>query len=118
MPVNIYRVQPEGLKNDRVAWLCDDIWILRPQIEVLAKWLDEQPALPEGKYVADVGFCWRRDACGGGPVLEPGAMRRMADLCMSLYLSEYGSFADELTDDQISAQQSVQPDHREDAAPG
>ena len=115
MPVSIYRVTSEGQKNDRVAWLCDDIWILRPQIEALSKWLKAPLALPAGKYVADVGFCWRRDACGGGPVLDPDAMRRMSDLGISLYLSEYGSFADELTDDQRKAQQS---DRREDAAPG
>jgi hypothetical protein len=37
-------------------------------------------------------------------------MRRMADLGMTVYPSEYGSFADELTDDQREAQQSVQRD--------
>ena len=62
MPVNIYRVTPEDQKNDQIAWLCDDVWMLRPQVEALSKWLEDQRALPPGKYVADVGFCWRRDA--------------------------------------------------------
>lgn len=28
MPVNIYRVAPEGEENEQVAWLCDDEWRL------------------------------------------------------------------------------------------
>lgn len=91
---------PDGLKNVEVAYLCDDVWLLQPQIEALRGWLAQNSAaLQPADYVADVGFCWRRDASSGGPVLEPITMRRMADLGMSLYLSEYGSFADELAND-------------------
>ena len=100
MPVNIYRVTPEGQKNRRIAWLCDGEWHLRPQIEALSAWLSaEGSSLAPAEYVADVGFCWRRDALAGGPVLEPTALRRMADLGMSLYLSEYPGFADEHSDE-------------------
>ena len=96
MPVNIYRVTPDDEKNESIAWLCDDEWLLRPQIEVLSTWLAQTAAtLPPAEYVADVGFCWRRDACAGGPVLEPSTMHHMARLGMSLYLSEYSGFADE-----------------------
>ena len=58
-------------------------------------WLEQTGArLPAAQYVADVGFCWRRNANAGGPVLEPKTMRRMAELGMSLLLSEYSGFAD------------------------
>lgn len=106
MPVNIYKVTAEDQEDEEIAWLCDGEWLLWPQIEALAAWLEQSTGtLQPAEYVADVGFCWRRDASCGGPVLEPTAMRRMADLGMSLFLSEYGSFADELAeqdnDDQI-----------------
>jgi hypothetical protein len=105
MPVNIYRVTPGDQENEKIAWLCDDEWLLRPQIEALSAWLEQSGAsLPPDEYVADVGFCWRRDACGGGPVLDPSAMRRMAEIGMSLYLSEYGSFADERADSSAGDQ--------------
>lgn len=96
MPVNIYKVTPEGEKNDSIAWLCDDEWLLWPQIDALTTWIAENAAtLPPAEYVADVGFCWRRNALSGGPVLEPDMMRRMADIGMSLFLSEYPGFAGE-----------------------
>lgn len=95
MPVNVYRVTPGVQKHERVAWLCDGEWLLRPQIEALSAWLEENTrTLPPGGYVADVGFCWHRNARAGGPVLEPAALRYMADLGMSLFLSEYPGFAD------------------------
>lgn len=95
MPVNIYRSTSDKLENEKIAWLCNGEWELAPQIEGLSKWLEQTDAvLMPAEYIADVGFCWRRNA-GGGAVLEPEAMRRMADLGMSLYLSEYADFADE-----------------------
>jgi hypothetical protein len=67
-----------------------------PQIEALSAWLKADGSnLEPAEYVADIGFSWRRDALAGGPVLEPAALRRMADLGMSLFLSEYPGFADE-----------------------
>jgi hypothetical protein len=103
MPVNIYQVTPADQKNEAIAWLCDGEWLLWPQIEALSVWLEQSSAaLPPAEYVADVGFCWRRDASAGGPVLAPAALRRMAELGMSLYLSEYGSFADEV-EEKLSA---------------
>jgi hypothetical protein len=94
MPVNVYRVMPDDQDNEEIAWLCDDEWEIAPQIEALSAWLAESSSmLRPGEYVADVGFGWRRKASAGGPVLEPIAMRRMAELGMSLYLSEYGYVA-------------------------
>lgn len=62
-------------------------------------WLeDNSQNLEPAEYVADIGIGWRRDASGGGPVLEPETLRRMADLGMSLFISEYAGFTDELSD--------------------
>ena len=78
--MNIYRVTPDQ-EAESVAYLCDDEWLLWPQIEALASWLEHSTvALQTAEYVADVGFCWRRDASAGGPVFEPAAMRRMAEI--------------------------------------
>jgi hypothetical protein len=104
MPVNIYRVTPEGQKNERVAWLCDDEWKLTPQSVALAAWLQaEGSRLEPDRYVADIGFSWRRDACAGGPAFSPATLRQMADLGMSLFISEYAGFTDEMTDEASDA---------------
>jgi hypothetical protein len=90
MPVNIYRVTPEGQKNESIAWLCDDNWRLPDQAEALEAWLAaNHAALKPNKYVADIGFTMREDASGGGAAIPPEMMRAMADLGMSLFLSEY-----------------------------
>ncbi len=96
MPVNIYRVAPEGEENESVARLCEDEWHLTPQSEALSAWLlSEGTKLPPDRYVANIGFSWRRDACSGGPAFAPETLRQMADLGMSLFISEYAGFADE-----------------------
>lgn len=90
MPVNIYRVTPEGQENEHIAWLCDDNWKLPDQAEALAAWLKEHRAtLKPDEYVADIGFTPRADALGGGAAIHPEMMRTMANLGMSLFLSEY-----------------------------
>jgi hypothetical protein len=90
MPVKIYRVTPEGQQNERVAWLCEDNWRLPDQAEALEAWLAANHAiLKPGEYVADIGFRPREDASGGGAAFSPQMMRTMADLGMSLFLSEY-----------------------------
>lgn len=90
MPVNIYRVTPEG--QERIAWLCDGNWRLPDQAGALEAWLMEHhAALKPDEYVADIGFTLREDASGGGAALPPEMMRAMADLGMSLFLSEYPS---------------------------
>ena len=97
MPVNIYRVTPKGESDEEVAWLCDDEWLLSPQVDALSKWLEDcGAALQAGEYIADIGFCWRRSASAGGPVLASATMKRMVELGMSLFLSEYPGFADDL----------------------
>jgi hypothetical protein len=91
LPVNIYKLPAADSEPiETIAWLCDGIWHLPEQIDALSSWVEEQSLnLPVGEYVADVGFHPRDGASGGGPTLEPKTMRRMADLGMSLYFSEY-----------------------------
>src|ERR1041384_5771230 len=90
MPVNIYRVTPEGQKNERVAWLCDDNWRLPDQAEALEAWLVQNgTSLKPDDYVANFGFIPREGALGGGASISPEMMRTMADPGMSLFLSEF-----------------------------
>ena len=92
MPVNIYRVTPEGQKNERIAWLCEGNWRLPDQAEALEAWLAQHhTTLKPDEYVADIGFTLREDASGGGAALPPTMLRTMADVGMSLFLSEYQS---------------------------
>jgi len=90
MPISIYQVTSEGQKNKEIAWLCDQNWRLPEQVEALTVWLAEnRTSFAPGDYVADLGFEPRPDALGGGAVLSPEAMRTMADLGITLFLSEY-----------------------------
>ena len=90
MPVIIYRVTAEGRKNEEIAWLCDDNWRLPDQAEALEAWLSEhRSTLMPDRYIADIGFSLREDASGGGAAISPEMMRTMADLGISLFLSEY-----------------------------
>jgi hypothetical protein len=90
MPVAIYRVTPEGQKNESIAWLCDGSWRLPDQAEALEAWLGQNSAiLKPAQYVADIGITSREDASGGGAAFSPEMMRTMADLGMSLLISEY-----------------------------
>ena len=94
MPINIYSQEPDD--PERVAWLCDDNWRLPDQAEALEVWLVEnRAALKPGRYIADIGFTPREDAFGGGAAISPEMMRTMADLGMSLFLSEYPASTDE-----------------------
>lgn len=96
MPVNIYRITSEGgRKNERIAWLCEDCWRLPDQAEALEAWLmDNRAILKADDYVADIGFTPREDALGGGAAISPEMMRTMADLGISLFLSEYPASSD------------------------
>lgn len=87
VPIHIYS---EDTSVGTIAQICGDIWNLPEQLHTLEKLLAaSQPKLQPGKYVADIGFMIRRHATGGGAAIAPEMMRCMADLGMSLYLSEY-----------------------------
>jgi hypothetical protein len=77
-------------QNQRIAWLCDDNWRLPDQAEAPEAWLAQNSvSLKPDEYVADIGFTPREEASGGGAAISPQMMRTMADLGMSLFLSEY-----------------------------
>jgi hypothetical protein len=97
MPVHIFTPSTEEHDLRDIASFCGDEWEISPQIAALSDWLaHSSQTLQPAEYIADVSFGWRRDAATGGPVLEPAAMRRMAELGMSLQFSEFGAFADEM----------------------
>ena len=100
---------PQDEENISLAWLGDGEWSLPPQIELLDSWIDANASeLPPGEYVADVGFCWRRDAGGGGSALGPEFLMKMGRAGFSLFLSEYSGFSDG-EDDSPEAEQDVTP---------
>jgi hypothetical protein len=93
MPISIYR---DDDSRAEVAWLCDDDWDLPRQVDALRKWLAESaPAPGTGPYIADLGFSVRADATAGGSALSPEMMRHMADLGITLFLSEYSALKDD-----------------------
>jgi hypothetical protein len=93
MPINIYR--DDTSEQDQIACLCDGNWDLASQVAALSLWLEENgKTLLPGSYIADIGFCWRREASGGGAVLSPKAMKIMSDIEMHVFLSEYSGFSD------------------------
>jgi hypothetical protein len=88
MPINIY-IENTGEKLD---WLCDEIWDLPTQIVALENWLNiKRNTLKPNKYVADISFDIRKDATGGGGVLNSESMAIMGEIGMDVYFSEYPS---------------------------
>lgn len=86
MPINIYILET----FEKVDWLCEEIWDLPTQIDALETWLDKKGKdLEPNKYVADIGFDIRKDASGGGGVLNSKSMEIMGRIKMDLYFSEY-----------------------------
>jgi hypothetical protein len=105
MPIVIYNndvnrsdyVMPseKGGEINRVCNLSENIWDLPTQIDDLEKWLkDEGKDLKPSKYVADIGFDIRPDACGGGVVLSSEAMKILGNIGMDVYFSEYPNTID------------------------
>ena len=87
VPIIIY-----SAKADRItaAWLCDNNFRLPDQTAELGRWLQENgSSLKPGEYIADIGFAPREDASGGGDAFSPETMRIMADLGITLFLTEY-----------------------------
>ena len=77
--------------GEEIAHLAKEDWELPIQITALEHWLFENTLdLSPSKYIADVGFSIRENACGGGAILSPEAMAIMGELGIKLYLSEYG----------------------------
>ena len=92
MPISIYR---DDDSRAEIASLCDDDWGLPSQVTALEAWLTQSAAaVGAARYIADIGFSVRADATGGGAALSPEMMRRMADLGITLFLSEYTAIKD------------------------
>lgn len=88
MPINIYIQET----FEKVDWLCDEIWDLPTQIDALETWLVKKGKdLEPNQYVADIGFDIRKDASGGGGVLNSKSMAIMGAIGMDIYFSEYPS---------------------------
>ncbi len=86
MPISIYNRS----NHEKLDWLCDDVWDLPNQIDKLEKWVKTKGvSLPKSSYVADIGFDIRKDASGGGAVLNSETMKIMSDIGMDIFLSEY-----------------------------
>ena len=78
-------------RTENLIELAGEEWDLFPQIEALLDWLGNHSHEidPAHRWIADVGFCGRADARGGGPVIMPEVMRLFIDANMELWLSEY-----------------------------
>jgi hypothetical protein len=50
--------------------------------------------LPKDKYVADIGFDIRKEANGGGSVINSKMIKILSNNGMEIYLSEYSSSID------------------------
>ncbi|GAB3328581.1 hypothetical protein GCM10027429_03710 [Marivirga atlantica] len=86
MPIKIY------VKNSakELDWLCNDIWDLATQLDVLERWLTNKgQRLSHDEYVADIGFNSRSLSSGGGGVLSTNSMSIMSKIGMCIYFSEY-----------------------------
>ena len=90
MPINIYN----EINNEKIEYLCEDVWDLSTQIYELEKWLTEKgKELPIGKYVADIGFDIRKNASGGGGIINTKMINIMSKIGIEVYLSEYAGLS-------------------------
>ena len=86
MSINIYKEE----NFESIKYLCDDEWELPTLLDELEKWLiKEGKNLPKGKYVADIGFRIRKEASGGGAVLNSKTITILNKIGMEIYFSEY-----------------------------
>jgi len=71
--------------------LLPDSWHLPEQVDALEAWLVESAReLTSGtRWIADIGFCPREDAAGGGSVISTRLMRLCLDANVEVWLSEY-----------------------------
>lgn len=86
MPIDIYIDD----NYQRIDYLCEGVWDLPNQIDSFEKWLSTKGvSLPKGSYIADIGFEIRKEAVGGGAVLNSESMKIMGNIGMDVYFSEY-----------------------------
>ncbi len=89
--MSLYIRRVTGDRSEKYAHLAKDSWNLRELVSALEKWLNnEADNLPSNsKWIADIGFSPRDNACGGGPILRTELMQKCIDIDMEIYLSEY-----------------------------
>ena len=77
--------------HENLVELCPDEWKLREQVEALESWLREnrKQLSSQHKWVADIGFCIRNDASGGGPPITRDLMKMCLEVNLEIFLSEY-----------------------------
>jgi len=77
-------------KDEPIASICEDIWDLPTQVDELKSWLRLNiEKLNEDNYIADIGFGIRKDACGGGAVIDSELIELLSWVGMEIYFSEY-----------------------------
>jgi hypothetical protein len=66
-------------------------WSIGPQVDALHDWLGAnlKELDPKFSWAADIGFCPRSGALGGGPVISRQLMERCLKANLEIYLSEY-----------------------------
>ena len=89
MPIKIYEASNP---DNEIAWLANDEWEMPAQISALRNWLaNEANKLSSEKHIADLGYSPRKNAAGGGEVIDIEMMESMVRLRIELHLSEYPS---------------------------
>lgn len=76
-------------KSTEIAYLLEDNWRLPDQMVAFQLWLDENKNMQQSEYTADIGFCPREDALGGGGKLTLSSMSIMVKIGLELCMSEY-----------------------------
>ena len=86
MSINIFKDE----SYETIALISENNWDLPNQIDDFEKWLFSiGKNLPKGKYVADIGFDIRKEANGGGAIINLKMIKILAEIGMEVYLSEY-----------------------------
>ncbi|MGE9294033.1 MAG: hypothetical protein ACQKBW_10505 [Puniceicoccales bacterium] len=72
-------------------------------MQLLADWLEKHRGqLGKEKKIADIGFCHRNDAAGGGDALSVELMKLCVEVDLDIYLSEYGFDLSCPADDEVA----------------
>lgn len=89
MPCVIRKIVGDEFENH--VELLGESWDLRAQVEALEAWLEanEHELDPRHEWIADIGFCIREDALGGGPPITRNLMQRCLNANLEIFLSEY-----------------------------
>jgi len=89
MPCIIRKIVNDGLENS--VELAPDEWKLREQVTALTDWLlaNRTQLDPANRWVADIGFCSRPGAAGGGPPITRELMQMCLERNLEIWLSEY-----------------------------